>query len=82
MICYCIKESKSLTGGLKSAKSKNSKNATVKVEELAKEVNSYLNNSSDKFIEFKYNQYQKKVKNENTQHVFKRLLDDANLKVR
>ena len=38
----------------KSSTARSNKKASVKVEELAKEVNSYLNNSSDQYIVFKY----------------------------
>lgn len=76
MVCYTLKQNKLLQQDQKPL-SQTRKNASVRVDELSKEVNTYLNISSDQYIQYKYRLFQKKVKMENTHHVFKRLEQDA-----
>ena len=58
------------------------KDASINITELAKSVNTHLFNTSDQYINYKYRQFQTHVKADNAQHVFKRLVDDAQLKSR
>jgi len=83
MVCYFHKEQKPMNSKrLKKAQQEKAGKASVKVEALSKEINHILNSSRDAFLLEKYQKFCKQVQTKNSHHVFKRLLEDANIKTR